>query len=123
MSAQSKAHVIAITKHVCSTNGCHVLRLIYQIQLQTLLMTNTLITSALWTIAIAHCLTDRVLKPFVLSVYAALIEEAGVTPVVPVALAAAPSLVVEPAPEPVIAAVVKTPRPARRRKASAKVPA
>ena len=86
-------------------------------------MTNTLITSALWTIAIAHCLTDRVLKPFLLSIYAALIDEAGVIPVTSVTVPVAPALVVEPAPEPVSQAAVKTPRPARRRKSSAKVAA
>ena len=82
-------------------------------------MTNSIlsnvITSLLWTAAICHVLTDRLLKPFALSMFAALVDETAVAPAV---LTIVPTPVVV---EPAVVAVT-TPRPARRRKSSAKVP-
>ncbi len=80
-------------------------------------MTNQLMTTLMWAIAIAHVLTDRILWPFIQSAFTELTTEtpAAVSPpVLTVAVTEAP--VKEPATKAPV-----TPRPARRRKSSAKV--
>lgn len=66
-------------------------------------------TILMWSIAIAHVLTDRVIAPYLLAIFTELTADAPstATPTLTVAVteAAAP-----------VTAVVKTPRPARRRK-------
>ena len=73
-------------------------------------MTNSIMTTLMWTLAVIHVLTDRILWPFIQSAFAELTTE-------PTAVAAPPVLTVAvtEAPAPVTA-VVKTPHPARRRK-------
>ena len=70
---------------------------------------NSTITVLLYGVAIIHCLTDRVIAPYLLSIFNELTADVPAT--------AAPTLTVAvtEASAPV-AAVVTTPRPARRRK-------
>lgn len=77
-------------------------------------MTNTLMTTIMWAIAIAHVLTDRVLSPFLLSVIEISTPETEAVTNPSVAVASAP--VDKPD-------VIKTSRSARRRKSSRKVDA
>ena len=82
-------------------------------------MTNQLMTTLMWTIAIAHVLTDRILWPFIQSAFTELTTEAPAAispPVLTVAVTEAP--VKEPATKTPV-----TPRPARRRRTSTKIAA
>ena len=81
-------------------------------------MFNQLMTILMWSIAIAHVLTDRVIAPYLLSIFNELTADvpATATPTLTVAVTEAPAPVAEPA-------VVKASRPARRRKTAAKVAA
>lgn len=81
-------------------------------------MTNQLMTTLMWAIAIAHVLTDRILWPFIQSAFDELTADADVPASAPPMLTVA----APPAKEPVTKAPA-TPRPARRRKSSAKVAA
>ena len=84
-------------------------------------MTNTLlanvITSTLWTIAIIHVLSDRVVRPFVSAVLVELlplpIEE---EPLVLTAVAPTVSLMTEPTPQPVVTTVIASRKRGRPRK-------
>lgn len=79
-------------------------------------MTNHFINACMWTIAIAYVLTDRLLWPFIRSVFTELTTEvpaAIAPPVLAVAVTDAPALV---------EAAVK-PRPRRRRTTSSKAAA
>ena len=73
---------------------------------------NSTITVLLYGVAIIHCLTDRVIAPYLLSIFNELTADVPAT--------ASPTLTVAVTEAPVpVAAVVKTSRPARRRKSSA----
>ena len=76
---------------------------------------NSTITVLLYGVAIIHCLTDRVIEPYLLSVFNELTADvpATATPTLTVAVTDAPA----PAKE---AAATKPPRLARRRKSSAR---
>lgn len=79
---------------------------------------NTLITVLFYGIAIIHCLTDRVIAPYLQAIFDELTADApSMAPASPVLTVAAP-----PAKAPATKAPA-TPRPARRRKSSAKVAA
>ena len=79
-------------------------------------MTNQLMTTLMWAIALGHVLTSRLLWPFVKSVFTELTTEAPAAiapPVLAVAVTDAPALV---------EAAIK-PRPRRRRTTSSKAAA
>lgn len=79
-------------------------------------MTNQLMTTLMWAIALGHVLTSRLLWPFVKSIFAEITTEAPALvapPVLTVAVTEAPTLV---------EAAVK-PRPRRRRTTSSKAAA
>ena len=80
-------------------------------------MTNHLMTTLMWAIAIAHVLTDRVLWPFVQSVFAELMTET------PAAAAAPPLLTVAVTEAPASVEAAVKPRPRRRRTTSSKAAA
>ena len=69
----------------------------------------------MWSIAIAHVLTDRVIAPYLLSIFNELAADVPVTaaPTLTVAVTEVQAPVKE-------AAATKPPRPARRRKSSAR---
>jgi hypothetical protein len=79
---------------------------------------NTTITVLFYIAAIIHCLTSRVIAPYLQAIFNELTADvpATATPTLTVAVTEAPTPVAEPA-------VVKASRPARRRKSSAKVAA
>ena len=79
---------------------------------------NSFITVLLYGVAIVHCLTDRVIAPYLLAIFNELAGETAVT------ATAAPVLTVAepPAKVPATKAPAK-PRPARRRKSTVKVAA
>jgi hypothetical protein len=82
-------------------------------------MTNQLMTILMWAIAVAHVMTSRLLWPFVQSLFNELTTEVPAVvapPVLTVAVTDAP--VKEPATKTPV-----TPRPARRRRSTAKVAA
>ena len=81
-------------------------------------MTNSIMTTLMWAIAIAHVLTDRILWPFIQSAFTELTTDAAV--VAPPVLAAAVTEV--PVKTPATKAPA-TPRPARRRRSTAKAAA
>ena len=91
-------------------------------------MTNTLlsnvITSALWTVALAHVISDRLIRPFLGALLVELLPLASdEEPLVLTAVAPTVSITPEPAPQPVITAVA-TPRkrkPSRTRKSAAAI--
>lgn len=76
-------------------------------------MFKQLMTILMWSIAIAHVLTDRVIAPYLLSIFSELTADvpATATPTLTVAVTEAPAPVAEPA-------VVKTLRPTRRRRSA-----
>ena len=79
---------------------------------------NSFITVLFYGIAIVHCLTDRVIAPYLQAIFDELTADA------PAMASTSPALTV--AAPPVKAPATKapaTPRPARRRKSSAKVTA
>lgn len=79
-------------------------------------MTNQLMTSLLWTIAICDCLLSRIVAPFLKVIFAQLTEpmhtSTRILPVLTVAVADVPTPITTKA----------KPRPARRRRSSAKCP-
>ena len=75
-------------------------------------MTHSFITTIFYAMAIAHALTDRIIAPFLQSIFAELVGEAPVSAGLSLAVADV---------KPTVKAPVKSaPRPARRRKPSAK---
>ena len=74
---------------------------------------NALITVLFYGIAVVHCLTDRVIAPYLQAIFAELTDDA------PVMATASPVLTVA---APAVKAPA-TPRPARRRRSTAKVAA
>lgn len=89
-------------------------------------MTSTLlsnvITSVLWTVAIAHVLSDRLIRPFLSALLVELLPlPTSQEPLVLTAVVPTVSITPEPAPQPVITAAA-TPRkrkPGRPRKSAA----
>ena len=82
-------------------------------------MSNSIMTTLMWAIAIAHVLTDRILWPFIQSAFTKLTTETNTAIAAPVLTAAV-------AAPPVKAPATKapaTPRPARRRRSSTKTAA
>ena len=80
---------------------------------------STAITVLLYAVAIIHCLTDRVIAPFLLDLFHELASDGGTdTDVLPV-LAVVPAPV-EATVETAVVAPVKKARPARRRRTTSK---
>ena len=79
---------------------------------------NTFITVLFYIAAIAHCLTSRVIAPYLQAIFNELAADAYAPASAPAVLAVAAPPVKEPATK-----APFTPRPARRRKSSAKVAA
>ena len=77
---------------------------------------NTIITLLFYIAAIVHCLTSRVIAPYLQAIFNELAADVDV-PATPMLAVAAPP-VKEPATK---APATKTPRPARRRRSTAKV--
>ena len=77
---------------------------------------SNVITSALWTIAIAHVLTDRVLRPIFSALLVELLPLPTDEPLVITAVASTVSITPEPEPTPVITAVVPRRKRGRPRK-------
>ena len=79
---------------------------------------NTTITVLFYIAAIVHCLTSRVIAPYLQAIFNELTADANAPASAPPMLAVAAPPVKEPATK-----APATPRPARRRKSSAKVAA
>lgn len=75
----------------------------------------TVLTVMLYAIAIIHCLTDRVIAPFLIALFRELTSEDAPDTDALLALAVVPTPV-----EPTVVAPVKAARPARRRRSTSK---